>query len=301
MPALAFYWPTDPRDPRDEGENASLDQIQLWFNARMSDLVPEYMPDPWVMVCPSDPSNGMVEDNPDSSSCIAITDRYPCPGSGRVENSCGGVECGQMGWVDESYYYIGWALDKFGKNMFLNVSPSGQNSVEDIINILAALNEDDPVDMSAVKGPAQIAQVFECFLNDWVPGCLAPILGEDWIAAQDCINRGTDSDQRPVVDPDDTSIPYGNGSTDTIFRLREGIERFLITDINNPGASAKAQSQLWIMIDALSTDVEMFSHVPGGSNVLYLDGHVQFVRYPTAGTPISRDLAAFVGALSAAL
>jgi prepilin-type processing-associated H-X9-DG protein len=36
------------------------------------------------------------------------------------------------------------------------------------------------------------------------------------------------------------------------------------------------------MIDAVSTNIEDFSHLPGGSNVLYLDGHVEYQRYPTA-------------------
>jgi len=69
----------------------------------------------------------------------------------------------------------------------------------------------------------------------------------------------------------------GNAGTDTVFRLREGVERFLITDINNPGASARAQSEVWIYTDRLSSFVADFNHVPGGANVLYLDGHVDFV------------------------
>ncbi len=72
---------------------------------------------------------------------------------------------------------------------------------------------------------------------------------------------------------------YGNGGGNTVYRLREGIERFLITDINNPAASAKAQSELAIMWDQIDEDVD-FSHMPGGCNVLYLDGHVEWHRYP---------------------
>ena len=34
--------------------------------------------------------------------------------------------------------------------------------------------------------------------------------------------------------------PTGNGGGNNIYRLREGIERFLITDINNPAASANS-------------------------------------------------------------
>jgi len=72
----------------------------------------------------------------------------------------------------------------------------------------------------------------------------------------------------------------GNGGGDTIRRLREGIERFFITDINNPAGSAQSQSELAIMWDEISGDgASHFNHVPGGCNVLYLDGHVEFLKY----------------------
>ncbi|HDP35675.1 MAG TPA: hypothetical protein ENN29_11275 [Candidatus Hydrogenedentes bacterium] len=65
----------------------------------------------------------------------------------------------------------------------------------------------------------------------------------------------------------------------TLYRLREGVERFMITDINNPGAANMAQSELPIMWDKIGTQVEMFNHIPGGANVLYMDGHVTFNRW----------------------
>ncbi|HOE67805.1 MAG TPA: DUF1559 domain-containing protein [Candidatus Hydrogenedentes bacterium] len=72
----------------------------------------------------------------------------------------------------------------------------------------------------------------------------------------------------------------GNGGGGIIYRLKEGIERFLITDINNPAASSQAQSQLAIMWDEISDDeASHFNHVPGGCNVLFMDGHVEFLRY----------------------
>jgi prepilin-type N-terminal cleavage/methylation domain-containing protein/prepilin-type processing-associated H-X9-DG protein len=76
----------------------------------------------------------------------------------------------------------------------------------------------------------------------------------------------------------------------TVIRLREGIERFFITDINNPAAGAKAQSSTPIMWDVVSANVGWgttggnvanFNHVPGGGNVLYLDGHTEFLKFPT--------------------
>jgi len=77
-------------------------------------------------------------------------------------------------------------------------------------------------------------------------------------------------------------------------RIREGIERFFITDINNPAASAQAQSTIPVMWDAWGTNntvwettgaVARFNHLPGGSNVLWMDGHVEFVKFQ-AKSPI---------------
>jgi len=64
-------------------------------------------------------------------------------------------------------------------------------------------------------------------------------------------------------------------------RLRNGIERFFITDINNPGASAAASSAIPVMWDetAVYGGATTFNHVPGGGNVLYMDGHVEFVKW----------------------
>ncbi len=64
-------------------------------------------------------------------------------------------------------------------------------------------------------------------------------------------------------------------------RLRMGIERFFITDINNPSASAKAASELPVMWDEIAVygNASTFNHVPGGGNVVYMDGHVEFLRW----------------------
>jgi prepilin-type processing-associated H-X9-DG protein len=79
-----------------------------------------------------------------------------------------------------------------------------------------------------------------------------------------------------------------------VYRLREGIERFLISDINNPAASTKAQSEIPVMFDRVTTEIESFNHVPGGANVLYLDGHVEFQRFP-GDFPASRAFAVVAG------
>ncbi len=81
----------------------------------------------------------------------------------------------------------------------------------------------------------------------------------------------------------------------TAYRLREGIERFLITDINNPAGSAMAQSELAVMWDVVSANVQDFSHIPGGGNVLYMDGHVSFLRYPGSEHPVNATWAYLLG------
>jgi len=77
----------------------------------------------------------------------------------------------------------------------------------------------------------------------------------------------------------------------SIPKLREGVERFFITDINNPASSALAQSTVPVMCDAWGTQLGqsieapagpgtvVFNHLPGGANVLAMDGHVEFIRY----------------------
>jgi prepilin-type N-terminal cleavage/methylation domain-containing protein/prepilin-type processing-associated H-X9-DG protein len=96
------------------------------------------------------------------------------------------------------------------------------------------------------------------------------------------------------TDDDGSSL---QAALEGVKSLREGIERFLITDINNPAASAQGQSTLIVMFDAYgqtSRDPALFAgatanHVPGGSNILYMDGHVDFARANGGTAPMHFD------------
>ncbi len=92
----------------------------------------------------------------------------------------------------------------------------------------------------------------------------------------------------------DFSYTNASGEAVTVYRLREGIERFFITDINNPAGSALAQSELAIYYDQVTTHPDSFNHIPGGCNVLYMDGHVEFLKYPST-FPVSVSWAYFFG------
>jgi prepilin-type N-terminal cleavage/methylation domain-containing protein/prepilin-type processing-associated H-X9-DG protein len=86
----------------------------------------------------------------------------------------------------------------------------------------------------------------------------------------------------------------GSNGQNTLYSLREGIQRFLLTDINAPAADSAASSGVPILWDAFAQSfgsstsnrgfaegIGAFNHVPGGANVLFMDGHVEFLRYPT--------------------
>jgi prepilin-type N-terminal cleavage/methylation domain-containing protein/prepilin-type processing-associated H-X9-DG protein len=94
---------------------------------------------------------------------------------------------------------------------------------------------------------------------------------------------------------------YGNANGDVLNRLTQGVDRFLITDINTifTGDETGA-SVIPIMWDQISTNITEFSHVPAGQNCLYLDGHVEFHRYDVESTlfPFSPLYAAVNGGVN---
>ncbi len=252
-----------------------LDLVLVAGGVTVLDIYPEYLADPNVFLCPSDPTHSA--DNwtaPDGTNLFGIADRT-------VQNSLGrgcnhGSAC--MKAVNNSYVYFGHVLDQIGSDDA--IGPIGV--VAPILT--AALGLDDP----GAPAPVQLAEMWQDRLVavDAASNALDPT---DIPGSIKRINDVWDSDAR-------VSAGNGNAGGETVYRLREGIERFMITDINNPAAGARAQSQIFVMFDVLSTDPKDYSHVPGGSNVLFMDGHVEFVRYP-GQAPVNDAVAMFVGAV----
>ena len=103
--------------------------------------------------------------------------------------------------------------------------------------------------------------------------------------AQAVLDAGNESPRtQPEAEPV-ADVTLSTGEVVRPKRLKEGIERFYITDINNPGGSAKAQSDICVMWDLAMVDSSGkptdFNHLPGGSNVLFMDGHVEWGKYST--------------------
>lgn len=171
-------------------------------------------------------------------------------------------------WIfDESYHYYGYVLDKLDTDTFDASSLLFFPSPTEASKQLAALVAD--ITLSLVGGPDFVDE-FNQSSEDWP-------LSATSLGIVGCTGY------------------CGNAESNTLYHLREGIERFLVTDINNPSASAQAQSTIFIMWDKVSTEPSAFNHIPGGSNVLYLDGHVEYVRYPDRA-PVVAPTAVFTGA-----
>lgn len=148
-------------------------------------------------------------------------------------------------------------------------------------------------------------QVIPCNLNSASYNYWGWVLRDDLIFANPAVGRNLDRvtyNDLNLADPDVASFLFWAVSTPKtdikafdkdygkIYRIREGIERFFITDINNPGASSKAQSEIFIMWDDISSaNPDMMNHIPGGCNVLFMDGHVEFIRYGTTG-PLAKGM-----------
>ena len=230
-PPMQTYNPIDNDDALASGPQVSC-------------LYPEYLTDPYIIICPSDPDAANARK--------------------KIEDVNGNL-VKRSDDIDASYIYLGW--------VFENLKPSAQASQFAIISILSALLG------VTIDGSQYVPIQFAGALDG---------LAQDNGAELSAYANGSDPTALMKVFDKDAKLPnnwagYGNGGSNTVYRLREGIERFMITDINNPGASSKAQSSIWIMMDTFSTGgpgVEaVFNHIPGGCNVLYMDGHVEFIRY----------------------
>ena len=88
---------------------------------------------------------------------------------------------------------------------------------------------------------------------------------------------------------EDLPVPEGHtySGGGKILRLREGVERSFNTELTHATITADMLSTIPVLWDRAAiqssvpySQIIMFNHMPGGSNVLYLDGHVEFVKYP---------------------
>jgi prepilin-type processing-associated H-X9-DG protein len=237
-------------------------------------IYPEYLTDPSIIICPSDASDKIDTLRDTELPALGLT-----KGKWHIGYYLGGGN--GVNDIDASYVYLGWMLDLLDEKDFL---PASQCYVSMASSFLGGVIPD------SAMVPAQLAlAVVQMGLGDLA---VAGAMANPSAAGAQLVNPAVDSDASGSYLTASNGISYGNGHGTTVYRLKEGIERFMITDINNPGASANAQSSIFIMFDDLGTagTTTLFNHIPGGCNVLYMDGHVDFVKYP-GKAPINAGLA----------
>ncbi len=256
-------------------------------------LYPEYWTDPNIIVCPSDARSG-------SSNPLGLGGTFPPSYFDMPEDLGAAVQKVKAGVPEDpngdaakaciagmlsnptSYIYVPYAIRSASQMMDLFWLSS---------NYLAYWQQAHPgqtppglslLELPYYENTGTLFQAIGCDLT-WGGLFNHHEWGEEDITFAALAHAGYGFPN----DDDGTPLPTA------YHRLKDGIERFFITDINNPGAGARAQSEIPIMWDAWATDynilaqmgqantgaVTYFNHLPGGSNVLWMDGHVEFVRY----------------------
>jgi prepilin-type N-terminal cleavage/methylation domain-containing protein/prepilin-type processing-associated H-X9-DG protein len=252
------------------GENAPGAHESCYFGFDGSALYPEYWTDPGIARCPSDPAGG------NQASWEAIEADYPAQ-IARIAAG-GGPALEKQACLNHKLS----APISYAYNGHLATTCSELA----IVHYLLFFTAPNAYAMYATQAPGLDSSCY----NGWYQFILHSNIGDLEINTDDYDLSG-------LADRNDDGVT-------PLFpkrfpRLKEGIERFAITDINNPSASAKAQSTIFVMFDAFGNagdlwgdnGIAQFNHVPGGSNVLYMDGHVEFVKV-NAKAPIMSKLPA---------
>ncbi len=240
----------------------SVDFGNFFFS--MEETYPEYLTDLNVIFCPSD-----SEGDPDKF--IGTNGEWLDP--------FGNISPELMDGDWSTGLYTPGIPAAFGGP----VAPSNTTSDRSYIYLGYAIKDNAVISPFTDGGTGGI---FGFFITVNISPYLTAYSGGDLVALQE-VKNALNKDQK--FNHPGNSV-YAPGEQVSLLRLREGIERFFITDINNAAASAVGQSSLAIAWDVVGESVSIFNHVPGGSNVLFMDGHVEFQKYSpngvTAASPI---------------
>ncbi|HOZ49913.1 MAG TPA: DUF1559 domain-containing protein [Candidatus Hydrogenedentes bacterium] len=234
-------------------------------------IFPEYLTDCTIFVCPSSsdhrPEDMFYEDENRTSKLAKYN-----PDPSQIPH-----------WwqCQYSYMYFGWVIDRCDPE-YAEIPAAPLVSA-----ITSALPHSDPT--VAPAGAMISPQLYGAFTKLFMePEVLQP-------SAQ-AYELGFDTMDRDITGLEPGQGNGGPGST-TVYRLRDGIERFIIRNVANASESAIGQSELPVMWDMLSLKAGDFNHVPGGANVLYMDGHVAYLRYAKDQKAPVNEIVAIAAAL----
>lgn len=247
----------------------------VWSDIDGGGLYPEYLTDPNIVLCPSDTRAPKISGFP---QCIAAagSGTSACGYFRRVHSSwravtdakvpstikaAASVDYPETATTGNAGWFLRTANTSYVYRPFL-VNPVWMTTLEDIQLVAATMDFSD-TDM-----------------NDFGMGTREGMA--DWDGLANDINLDL--------------INYGGGERVRFIFLREGASRYLITDVQNPSGSAKADSEIPVYWDTargaewgdeapppdtfvkVSEYSSEYNHLPGGANTLYADGHVEFIR-----------------------
>ena len=258
----------------------------------MRHIYPEYLTDPMICKCPSDSDT----DTSDWGRSVrdlkdGVEEISQLIAAGQATGDCMLAHLS----FPRSYVYFGWTANhgstaRLAWKCMEYANELVRDSYPGLDSLKMDLGPGCPYDTGDESG---------AWYNDdggtWygfyeVPAAIRNEYGHWYFTGSgDAILTWELSDARRAVSPD------GEVGPDVAYHFREGVERFLITDINNPADGAVAQSEIPALMDVWApsrktadsggnqdsnvSGIQVYNHVPGGSNVLYLDGHAEFVRY----------------------
>ncbi len=239
-------------------------------------LYPDYWNDANIMVCPSDPHGDWI-----GKTWLLLDDDVPGMIKEQASHANNQQQKGclySLLGVPVSYIYLAYAVNSAVQ-------------LGDLAYVCFEYSQDLSLGEEAVYGGGPGDDI-ECqFKYTYVKG-----RGYDDIVTNVPYTVGSFSPKGYSYWAGKTMYDENNNVLPTTYhKLREGVERFFITDINNPASAAISQSSLPAMFDAWGNTAgswtnggwgsisdkatTRFNHLPGGGNVLFMDGHVEFIRY----------------------
>jgi prepilin-type N-terminal cleavage/methylation domain-containing protein/prepilin-type processing-associated H-X9-DG protein len=241
----------------------------LWSDIDGGAIYPEYLTDPNIIICPSDVQEaGKIEKPLACGSgffrCVSSTWQVAPVGCGT------GTGDSSFKWVPGN---IKAAATEGGTAMYFRTANTTYSYRTKLVNPVWTVDIEDNQTISIAldgDGAWNLSGVDEGAVN-----------GRYWESL-------------------DVALPnYAGGIDVVLLALRDGIARFLITDITNPASGARAESEVPVYWDTLrgaswndptpppnaflpdqTMYVEEMNHIPGGANCLFMDGHVSFMRFP---------------------
>lgn len=246
-------------------------------------VYPDYWTDPSIALCPSDartkvtvwsdgPANGFIQNDDYAAEIQRVATNVAASANPQDAQLCLNIKLS----MPISYVYMPYATRTTGQVLLTQIITGYGLFQDGLVREVSAPNLDS-VGCVGYGAQQYVDGLRMTDIADWQMQWTS----EYWWATDD----------------------GGEAWPATIYRLRDGIERFFVKDINNPAESAQAQSTIFLMYDAWAAHNDdwdppvvatgQFNHLPGGSNVLYMDGHVEFVKYqskaPIENPPDNED------------